>query len=83
MDQLTRVKDLPVPEFGMLHAWDARASAAVCAANGDSSAINPSKSSQGLGYGGTALPFVGDTKVTLFSSLWPIIILALRFELGQ
>ncbi|KAK7840037.1 transcription initiation factor iie subunit alpha [Quercus suber] len=63
MDQLTRVKDLPVPEFGTLHAWEARASAAVRAANGDSGAIDPSKSSQGLGYGGTSLPFVGDTKI--------------------
>lgn len=63
IDQLTRVKDLPVPEFGTLHAWEARASAAVRATNGDSGAIDPSKSSQGLGYGGTSLPFVGDTKV--------------------
>ena len=79
MDQLTRVKDLPVPEFGTLHAWEARASAAVRAANGDSGAIDPSKSSQGLGYGGTSLPFVGDTKVTLFSSLLPI--LSISFEI--
>uniref|UniRef100_A0A2N9HJH0 HTH TFE/IIEalpha-type domain-containing protein n=1 Tax=Fagus sylvatica TaxID=28930 RepID=A0A2N9HJH0_FAGSY len=63
MDQLSRVKDLPVPEFGSLQAWEARASAAARAANGDSSAMDPSKSAQGLGYGGTSLPFVGDTKV--------------------
>lgn len=79
MDQLTRVKDVPVPEFGTLHAWEARASAAVRAANGDAGAIDPSKSSQGLGYGGTSLPFVGDTKVTLFSSLLPI--LSISFEI--
>ncbi|KAE8077482.1 hypothetical protein FH972_016042 [Carpinus fangiana] len=62
MDQLSRVKDLPVPEFGTLQAWEVRASAAGRAANGDSS-NDPSRSSHGLGYGGTTLPFVGDTKV--------------------
>ncbi|XP_062146522.1 uncharacterized protein LOC133854364 [Alnus glutinosa] len=62
MDQLSRVKDLPVPEFGSLQAWEVRASAAGRAANGDSS-TDPSRSSHGLGYGGTTLPFVGDTKV--------------------
>lgn len=64
MEQLNRVKDLPVPEFGTLQAWEARASAAA-RANGDSSGNDPSKSSQGLGYGGTPMPFLGDTKVTL------------------
>jgi transcription initiation factor TFIIE subunit alpha len=64
MDQLSRVKDLPVPEFGTLQAWEVRASAAGRAANGDSS-NDPSRSSHGLGYGGTTLPFVGDTKVDL------------------
>ena len=64
MDQLSRVKDLPVPEFGNLHAWELRANAARRAANGDSSANDPSKSSQGLGFGGTPMPFVGETKVT-------------------
>uniref|UniRef100_A0A2P2M1G2 Transcription initiation factor IIE subunit alpha N-terminal domain-containing protein n=1 Tax=Rhizophora mucronata TaxID=61149 RepID=A0A2P2M1G2_RHIMU len=63
MDQLSRVKDLPVPEFGGLQAWEARAAAASCAGNGDSTYIDPSKSSQGLGYGGTSLPFLGETKV--------------------
>ncbi|XP_059640748.1 uncharacterized protein LOC132282925 [Cornus florida] len=63
MDQLTRVKDLNVPDFGTLQAWELRANAAVRAANGDSGAIDPSKSSQGLGYGGTPMPFVGETKV--------------------
>ncbi|XP_065860658.1 uncharacterized protein [Euphorbia lathyris] len=62
MDQLNRVKDLPAPEFGGLQAWEARASAAV-RANGDSSSNDPSKSSQGLGYGGTPMPFLGETKV--------------------
>lgn len=61
-DQLTRVKDLPVPEFGSLQAWEARASAAVRAMNGDSS-NDASKSSQGQGYGGTPMPFLGETRV--------------------
>ncbi|KAL5736164.1 hypothetical protein ACOSP7_030639 [Xanthoceras sorbifolium] len=60
MEQLNRVKDLSVPEFGTLQAWEARASAAGRAA-GDSSSNDPSKSSQG--YGGTPMPFLGDTKV--------------------
>ncbi|MED6205044.1 hypothetical protein PIB30_014518, partial [Stylosanthes scabra] len=37
MDQINRVKDLPVPEFGNLQAWEARAAAAGRAANGDGS----------------------------------------------
>ena len=64
MDQLNRVKDLPVPEFGNLQAWEARASAAARAANGDLNGNDPSKSGQGLGFGGTPMPFLGDTKVT-------------------
>ncbi|XP_027126210.1 uncharacterized protein [Coffea arabica] len=63
MDQLNRVKDLPVPEFGNLQAWEARASAAARAANGDLNGNDPSKSAQGLGFGGTPMPFLGDTKV--------------------
>ncbi|KAJ7978827.1 General transcription factor IIE subunit 1 [Quillaja saponaria] len=63
VEQLNRVKDLPVPEFGSLQAWEARASAAGRAANGDAGGLDPSKSSQGLGYGGTPMPFLGDTKV--------------------
>lgn len=62
---LNRVKDLPVPEFGSLQAWEARANAASRAANGDSSANDSSKSSQGQGYGGTPMPFLGETKVFL------------------
>ncbi|XP_057416757.1 transcription initiation factor IIE subunit alpha-like [Lotus japonicus] len=63
MDQLSRVKDLPVPEFGSLQAWEARASAAARAANGD---INggDSKNSQ-LGYNGAPMPYSGDTKVVV------------------
>jgi len=64
MDQLSRVKDLPVPEFGNLQAWEARASAAVRAAGGDINA-GDSKMSQ-LGYNGVPLPYRGDTKVTFF-----------------
>ena len=60
MDQLSRVKDLPVPEFGSLLAWEARASAMGRAANGDIS--GDSKMSQ-LGYNGAAMPYSGDTKV--------------------
>ncbi|CAK7349787.1 unnamed protein product, partial [Dovyalis caffra] len=61
MDQLSRVKDLPVPEFGSLQEWQIHASAAVRAANGDSSSNDLSRSSQG--YGGTPMPFLGETKV--------------------
>lgn len=61
MDQLSRVKDLPVPEFGSLQAWEARAHAAGRGGSGDAGANDGSKSSQG--YGGTPMPFLGDTKV--------------------
>ncbi|KAF8391831.1 hypothetical protein HHK36_022169 [Tetracentron sinense] len=63
IEQLSRVKDLAVPEFGSLQAWEARANAAGRAANGDSSANDSSKSSQGQGYGGTPMPFLGETRV--------------------
>lgn len=66
MDQLSRVKDLPVPEFGSLQAWEARASAVVRAASGDIN-LGDSKMSQ-LGYNGVPMPYSGDTKVT-FSCL--------------
>lgn len=62
MDQLSRVKDLPVPEFGSLQAWEARARASGLAANGESG-IGDSKIPHGLGYGGTPMPYSGDTKV--------------------
>ncbi|KAL5722275.1 hypothetical protein ACHQM5_005814 [Ranunculus cassubicifolius] len=61
MEQIARIKDLPPPEFGSLQAWEARASAAA-RANGDSGANDP-KNSQGQGYGGTAMPYLGETKV--------------------
>ncbi|WOL05824.1 general transcription factor IIE subunit 1 [Canna indica] len=60
--QLARVKDLPVPEFGSLQAWEARANAAA-RANGDSNTLDPTKSSQGQGYSGTPMPFLGETRV--------------------
>ncbi|KAL6182939.1 hypothetical protein ACLB2K_044351 [Fragaria x ananassa] len=60
MEQINRVKDLPPPEFGTLQAWEARAHAQRRAENGESSG-DPSKSSHG--YGGTPMPFLGDTKV--------------------
>lgn len=62
--QLARVKDLPIPEFGTLQAWEARANAAA-RLNGDSNANDSSKSSQAQGYGGTPMPFLGETKVWL------------------
>ncbi|CAA3013619.1 general transcription factor IIE subunit 1 [Olea europaea subsp. europaea] len=61
IDQLGRVKDLTVPEFGSLQAWELQ-NAAGRAANGDHG-NDPSKSSQGLGFGGTPMPYVGETKV--------------------
>ncbi|MBA0769872.1 hypothetical protein Gotri_018563, partial [Gossypium trilobum] len=68
MEQLNRVKDMPIPEFGSLQAWEARASAAGRAVNGDSGSNDPSKNSQG--YGGTPMPFLGETKVEVaFSGL--------------
>ena len=68
VDQLSRVKDLPVPEFGSLQAWEARASAAGRAANGDINAAD-SKIFQ-LGYNGGAIPYSGDTKVTFTQLSW-------------
>ena len=65
MDQLSRVKDLSVPEFGSLQEWQIHASAVGRAANGDSGSNDPSRSTHG--YGGTPMPFLGETKVTLFS----------------
>ncbi|XP_039010421.1 transcription initiation factor IIE subunit alpha-like [Hibiscus syriacus] len=59
MEQLNRVKDMPIPEFGSLQAWEARASAAGRAVHSGSN--DPSKNSQG--YGGTPMPFLGETKV--------------------
>ncbi|WJX30668.1 hypothetical protein P8452_19180 [Trifolium repens] len=58
IDQLGRVKDLPIPEFGSLQAWEARASAAGRAANGD----NAGDSKSHLGYNGAPMPYSGDTK---------------------
>ncbi|WJX36534.1 hypothetical protein P8452_24400 [Trifolium repens] len=58
IDQLGRVKDLPVPEFGSLQAWEAQAGASVRAANGD----NAGDSKCHLGYNGAPMPCSGDTK---------------------
>ncbi|KAF4373275.1 hypothetical protein G4B88_007288 [Cannabis sativa] len=68
MDQLARVKDLAVPEFGTLLAWELRASAAARAANGDANGNDPSKSSQN-GYGGPPMPFFGETKSKSFTAV--------------
>ncbi|PKU70492.1 general transcription factor IIE subunit 1 [Dendrobium catenatum] len=62
MLQLARVKDLAVPEFGGLLAWEARVHAAA-RVTGDSNANDSTKSSQGQGYGGTPMPFLGETRV--------------------
>ncbi|XP_050376255.1 uncharacterized protein LOC126793700 isoform X2 [Argentina anserina] len=62
MEQINRVKDLPPPEFGTLQSWEVRAHAQRRAENGESSSMDPSKSSHGP-YGGTPMPFLGDTKV--------------------
>ncbi|KAK8962875.1 hypothetical protein KSP40_PGU004497 [Platanthera guangdongensis] len=61
MTQLARVKDLAVPEFGGLLAWEARVQA-TARVIGDSNASD-SKSSLGQGYGGTPMPFLGETRV--------------------
>ncbi|KAL9145154.1 hypothetical protein ABFS82_13G021300 [Erythranthe guttata] len=50
-DQLARVKDLPVPEFGSFQAWELKANAVARSDNGDCNANDPSRSSQGLGFG--------------------------------
>ncbi|KAL1216534.1 hypothetical protein V5N11_030175 [Cardamine amara subsp. amara] len=60
MDQINRVKDLPVPEFGSLQAWEARATIAA-RENGELGPNDPLRS-QG-GYGSTPMPFLGETKV--------------------
>ncbi|CAL0325739.1 unnamed protein product [Lupinus luteus] len=62
LDQLSRVKDLPVPEFGSLQSWEALASAAGRAANGDNA--GDSRNYQ-LGYNGAPMPYSGDTKVVV------------------
>lgn len=58
MEQLNRVKDLTVPEFGNLVAWEHRANAAA-RGGGDAGANGANRS----GQGGTPMPFTGDTKV--------------------
>ncbi|KAL4341989.1 hypothetical protein GQ457_08G020060 [Hibiscus cannabinus] len=66
MEQLNRVKDMPIPEFGTLQAWEARAGAAG-RGFGDPGSNDPSKAQ---GYGGTPMPFLGETKVEVaFSGL--------------
>lgn len=57
VEQVNRIKDFPVPEFGTLQAWEARASAAARLAGDNSN--DPSRSAQH----GTPMPFLGDTKV--------------------
>lgn len=62
-DQLARVKDLTAPDFGSLQAWEARANAAARAENGNSSTNDSSRSSQGQGFSGAPMSYLGDTKV--------------------
>jgi len=59
--QLERVKNLPAPEFGSLQTWE-RANIGAFA-NGDPSAADSSRNSQGQ-YG-TPMPYMGETKVGL------------------
>jgi transcription initiation factor TFIIE subunit alpha len=66
MDQLSRVKDLPIPEIGSLQAWQLHENAAGRATNGDPNSDDHFKYSQGPGYGGTPMPFLGETKVSFF-----------------
>ncbi|KAL2898260.1 Ovomucoid, partial [Bienertia sinuspersici] len=58
VEQLNRVRDLPVPDFGTLQAWEVRASAAARAAAGD----NPNDLSRTYQHG-TPMPFLGDPKI--------------------
>lgn len=73
-DQLARVKDLTAPDFGSLQAWEARANAAARAENGNSSTNDSSRSSQGQGFGGAPMSYLGDTKVlcTFFLFSFPL-----------
>ena len=64
--QLARVKDLSVPEFGTLQAWEASINAAKRGGNNSSLATDASKSSQPHGYSGSPMPYIGETKVFLF-----------------
>lgn len=61
MEQLNRVKYLPVPEFRTLQDWEIQAYAAA-RSNGDANDSDPSKSLQS--YNGTLMPFLGETKGT-------------------
>ncbi|GAB2274562.1 hypothetical protein Dimus_009329 [Dionaea muscipula] len=60
VEQLSRVKDLPPPDYGSLLAWEAMVSAAARGRIGDGSS-DASRSVSGLG--GTTMPFLGETKV--------------------
>ncbi|KAF6168942.1 hypothetical protein GIB67_038439 [Kingdonia uniflora] len=64
IDQLNIVKALTVPEFGTLQAWEARANFAGRLRNGDSNSNDSSRASQGQGYGGMQMPYVGETMVS-------------------
>lgn len=57
IEQLNRVKDLQVPEYGNLQAWEARFSNR--AGHGDPSGSD----SRSQGLGGTPMPFLGPTLV--------------------
>lgn len=58
---------MSIPEFGSLQAWERRTNAASRSTNGDFNVNDPTKSSGGF-YGGTPMPYVGETKVTIFTS---------------
>ncbi|KAK6934482.1 TFIIEalpha/SarR/Rpc3 HTH domain, partial [Dillenia turbinata] len=61
-EQLSRVKDLPVPEYRGLQAWEAQASASARATHDDANGSDAFKSAQGQGFGGTPMPYFGETK---------------------
>eukprot|EP00252_Welwitschia_mirabilis_P019576 TRINITY_DN4565_c0_g1_i3.p1 TRINITY_DN4565_c0_g1~~TRINITY_DN4565_c0_g1_i3.p1 ORF type:complete len:432 (-),score=130.71 TRINITY_DN4565_c0_g1_i3:866-2161(-) len=61
-EQLAKVKDLPVPDFGTLLQWEARALAGR-ATTGENNTNEGTKTSQTQGFTGTPMPYLGETKV--------------------
>lgn len=59
-EQLDRVRDLSVPDFGTLQDWEIKVHTAA-RTNGDSISNESSKSS--WGHGGTTMPYFGETGV--------------------
>ena len=80
MDQLNRVKDLPVPEFRSLQDWEVQAYAAA-RSNADANDNDPSKSTQS--YNGIPMPSLGETKVQNMLIMPFIILLMLELFLPK